>query len=87
MESSWYATLVIVMNLLRHISHRDRVPLSRVIVRILAPTGSGDLILSCSIFYGTWFDLGVRNLFPDGAYEEEGEGDHQLGVLVNCFLR
>ena len=36
-ESDWCAALVVAMNLLRHISHRDRVPSSRVTCRAHAP--------------------------------------------------
>ena len=41
LESGWCAILVVVMNLLRHISCHDRVPPSRVTERSLAPIGIG----------------------------------------------
>ena len=49
-ESDWRATLVVVINLLRYISHHDKVPPLRVIKRTPATTGSGDLAPSCSSF-------------------------------------
>ena len=49
-ESDSCTTLVIVINLLRYISHHDKVPPLRVIERTPATTGSGDLAPGCSPF-------------------------------------
>ena len=51
-ESGWCVTLVVVMNLLRHISCRDRVPPSGVIGRTPILTGADDLVPSRPIFRG-----------------------------------
>ena len=69
--------------LLRHISRRDRVPPSRLTCKILTSTGSGDLIPRLLDFRRTNFDLEAFNLFSDGVYEEEEEGDHRLDALMN----
>ena len=49
-ESGWCDTLVVLMNLLRYIRFRYRVPPSRVVGRTPAPTGLGDLALGCLSF-------------------------------------
>ena len=51
-ESSWCVTLIVVMNLLRHIRYRDRVPPSRTVWRTSAPTRADDLARSHLIFGG-----------------------------------
>ena len=51
-ESDWCATLVVVMNLFRCISCRDRVPPSEVVGRTLALTRANDLVSSRPIFMG-----------------------------------
>ena len=72
-KSERCVALIVMKGLLWRISHRDRVPLSRVTSKILAPIGSGDLVPGCPFFLAR-LDLGVRSLFHDGVYGEEGEG-------------
>ena len=67
------------------ISHRDRVPPSRMIGRILSSIGSGDLVSGLLALVRASFDLEVVNLFPNGVYEVEGKGAHRLGAPVNFF--
>jgi len=50
-ESSWCATLVVMISLLRHISRRDRVPPSGVVGMALAST-EVDLVSIRPIFRG-----------------------------------
>ena len=82
-ESEWWIALVAMNELLRRISHCDRVPPSRMTVRILASTGLGDLIFELLDFRRASFDVKAVNLFPDGVYEEEGKEARRIDVLTN----
>ena len=80
---------------MRRISHRegavtaisrcDRVLSSRMTCRILASTGSGELIFKLLDFGQASFDLEAVSLFPCGMYKGGRERAHRLGVQVNCF--
>ena len=54
-----------------------------MIDRILASTGSGNLISRLLGFERVSFDLKAVSLFPDGVHEEEGKGGHWLDTLTN----
>ena len=51
-ESSWCTILVVVIDLLQHITCRDRVPPSGMISRALVLIGADDLVPSHPIFKG-----------------------------------
>ena len=65
--------------------HHDRKPPSRMLVRVLATTGSGNLIFGLPDFERTNFDLEAVRLFPDGVYEGGGKGAYRLGASVDYF--
>ena len=51
-ESSWCATLVVVINMLRHISCYDKLSPSGVVGRAPVLIGADDLVSSRQIFRG-----------------------------------
>jgi len=83
-ESGKCVALIVMKGLLRCISRRNRVPLSRMTGRVLASTRSGDLVCGLLDFGQASFDLEVISLFPDGVYKG-GEGAHRLAPPMNCF--
>jgi len=52
-------------------------------IRILASTGSANLVLVHSVSGEHASTLRLQSLFPDGVYKEGEEGAHRLGAVVN----